>query len=69
MVSSLPVFSDLKEKRSKFAFIKITKINVKKINPKLEIMTGFKKEKSGCFTNNGSAPKNMAIAGVGKPIK
>ena len=69
MLSSLPVFSDLKEKRSNWAFIKRTKINVKKINPGLEIKTGCKKEKSGCFTNNGSAPKNIAIAGVGKPMK
>ena len=61
--------SDLKEKRSKLAFIKRTKIKVKKINPGLVIKRGFKKAKSGCFTNIGSAPKNIAIAGVGKPTK
>ena len=67
--STIPVLKDLKEKRSKSVFINMTNKTVNKINPGLVITTGFKKEKVGCFTNKGKAPKNMAIAGVGNPMK
>ena len=50
-------------------FIRRTNISVKEISPGLEITIAFKKVKSGCFTNRGSAPKNIAMAGVGRPTK
>jgi len=68
-VSIIPVLRDLKAIISKLAFIRMTNSKVKKINPRLEITKGFKKEKVGCLTKSGSAPKKRAMAGVGNPLK
>ena len=46
--STLPVENDLKEKRIRFVFIKITKRTAIKINPGLDIIIGFKKASFGC---------------------
>ena len=43
--STLPVENDLKEKRIRLVFIKITKSNAIKINPVFDITIGFKKVK------------------------
>ena len=46
--STLPVENDLKEKRIRLVFIKITKRTAIKINPGFDITIGFKKAKFGC---------------------
>jgi hypothetical protein len=43
--STPPVENDLKEKRIRLVFIKITKSNAIKINPGFDITIGFKKVK------------------------
>ena len=67
--STVPVENDLNEKSIRFEFIKKTKRTAIKINPVLDMTIGFKKIKYGCSKINGIAPKNIAIAGVGNPIK
>ena len=46
--STIPVENDLKEKRIRFVFIKITKSTAIKINPGFDITIGFKKRRFGC---------------------
>ena len=46
--STLPVENDLKEKRTRLVFIKITKRTAIKINPGFDITIGFKKVRFGC---------------------
>ena len=43
--STVPVENDLKEKRIRLVFIKMTKRNAIKINPGFDITIGFKKVK------------------------
>ena len=46
--STIPEENDLKEKRIRFVFIKITKRTAIKINPGFDITIGFKKRRFGC---------------------
>jgi hypothetical protein len=46
--STIPVENDLKEKRTRFVFIKTTKSTAIKINPGFDITIGFKKRRFGC---------------------